>query len=152
MKRLIDALGDSVTKMLTIQYRMNKIINDWISEKLYDSKLRAHESVANHLLCDMHGVIKNESTSTPLVLIDTEGCDMTEMVMSGDDSMSADEESKANDGEANLVCRHVEELIKSNVKQDEIAVITPYNLQMELIRAKLHPKYPQVEGINKKNR
>lgn len=148
MKRLIDALGDSVTKMLTIQYRMNKIINDWISEKLYDSKLRAHESVANHLLCDMHGVIKNENTSTPLVLIDTEGCDMTEMVMSGDDSMSADEESKANDGEANLVCRHVEELIKSNVKQDEIAVITPYNLQMELIRAKLHPKYPQVEGIN----
>lgn len=70
---------------------------------------------------------------------------MTEMIMSGDDAMNADEESKANDGEANLVCRHVKDLIKSNVKQEDIAVITPYNLQMELIRAKLHTKYPKVE-------
>jgi ATP-dependent RNA/DNA helicase IGHMBP2 len=145
MKRLIDALGDEVTKMLTIQYRMNHVINDWISEKLYDSKLQAHKSVAQHLLCDKVGVINDENTSVPLVLIDTEGCDMTEMIMSGDDKMSADEESKANDGEANLVCRHVEDLIRSNVKPEEIAVITPYNLQMELIRAKLHSKYPQVE-------
>ena len=145
MKRLIDSLGDEATKMLTIQYRMNRVINDWISEKLYESKLTAHESVAQHLLCDLPGIAKDENTSVPLVLIDTEGCDMPEMIMSGDDAMSADEESKANDGEANLVCRHVEDLIRSHVKQEEIAVITPYNLQMELIRAKLHPKYPQVE-------
>jgi ATP-dependent RNA/DNA helicase IGHMBP2 len=144
MKRLIDALGDESCKMLTIQYRMNKLINNWISEKLYESKLEAHETVAEHLLCDLDGVVKNEHTSNALVLIDTDGCDMTEMIMS-DENATGDEESKANDGEANIVCRHVDDLIKSNIKQEQIAVITPYNLQMELIRAKLHTKYPQVE-------
>ena len=73
MKRLIDVLGDDVTRMLTIQYRMNQAINDWISEKLYDSRLEAHKSVAKHLLCDMDGIIRDENTTVPLVLIDTEG-------------------------------------------------------------------------------
>ena len=144
MKRLIDALGDESSRMLTIQYRMNKLINNWISEKLYESKLEAHETVAEHLLCDMDGVVRNETTSNALVLIDTDGCEMSEMIMS-DENAIGDEESKANDGEANIVCRHVDDLIKSGVKQEQIAVITPYNLQMELIRAKLHTKYAQVE-------
>ncbi len=37
------------------------------------------------------------------------------------------------------------DLIESNIKQEDIAIITPYNLQMELIKAKLHAKYPLVE-------
>ncbi len=146
MKRLIDSLGDQCTKMLTIQYRMNKLINNWVSEKLYESKLMAAESVAEHLLCDLIGIEHNENTSVALVLIDTDGCEMNEMVMKSDDKHGgSDEESKANDGEANIVCKHVQDLIKSNLKQEEIAVITPYNLQMELIKAKLHSKYPNVE-------
>ena len=56
-----------------------------------------------------------------------------------------DEESKANEGEANIVCKHVSGLIASHVKPEEIAIITPYNLQMELIKAKLHPVHPLVE-------
>ena len=111
---------------------------------MYESRLLAHESVASHLLVDLKEVKRHENTTNALVLIDTDGCDMTEMVLSNDDSVG-DEESKANEGEANIVCQHVTELIKQNVKPEEIAVITPYNLQMELIRAKLHTKYPQVE-------
>jgi ATP-dependent RNA/DNA helicase IGHMBP2 len=145
MKRLIDALGDECTKMLTIQYRMNKLINNWISEQLYESKLVPDSSVAHHLLCDMQDIEKNQNTSQALVLIDTEGCEMTELIMSSDNSDSLGEESKANDGEANLVCKHVEKLIQSGLKQEQIAIITPYNLQMELIRAKLSIKYPLVE-------
>ena len=62
-----------------------------------------------------------------------------------DENGSADEESKANEGEANIVCSYVSELIKAGVKPETIAVITPYNLQMELIKAKLHTKYDKVE-------
>lgn len=145
MKRLIDTYGDKCTKMLTTQYRMNDLINDWISDRLYESKLKPHSSVAKHLLCDMPGVERNENTTAALVLIDTHGCDMTEMVARDENSTSGDEESKANDGEANIVCRHVSELVKSGLKQEQIAVITPYNLQMELIKAKLGSVYPLVE-------
>ena len=86
MKRLIDSYGDECTRILTIQYRMNKLINNWISEQLYESKLKPDESVAEHLLCELKGVEKNEDTSVALVLIDTDGCEMTEMVMGEDDS------------------------------------------------------------------
>lgn len=142
MKRLIDTYGADSTKMLTIQYRMNEKIMDWISGKLYESKLTAHVSVAHHLLIDLPLIKTCDETKTPILLIDTEGCDMYEMV--AEDSLN-DEESKANEGEANLVCTHVTNLIQSGLKQEQIAVITPYNLQVELIRAKLHPKYPLVE-------
>ena len=74
MKRLIDSLGDLSTRMLTTQYRMNKLIMNWVSDKLYDSKLEAHSSVAQHLLKDLDKVDEDETTSQALVLVDTDGC------------------------------------------------------------------------------
>lgn len=142
MKRLIDAYGERCTRMLTMQYRMNVSIMRWISDRLYESRLEAHESVAAHLLTDLPGVARNEDTEASIVLIDTEGCDMAEMV--SDDAMG-DEESKANEGEANLVCAHAHRLVKSGLRADQIAVITPYNLQVEVIRAKLASKYGAIE-------
>lgn len=68
---------------------------------------------------------------------------MRECVVSSEDDDS-DESSKANEGEANIACRHVGELIEAGLRQEEIGVITPYNLQVELIKAKLHSKYPLV--------
>ena len=43
---------------------------------------------------------------------------------------TSDEISKANEGEVALVCLHVEELVKAGVDPSDIAVITPYNLQV----------------------
>lgn len=57
------------------------------------------------------------------MLIDTTGCEMHELE-------SKDEVSKANEGEVSLVCLHVEDLIKSGLDPADIAVITPYNLQV----------------------
>jgi ATP-dependent RNA/DNA helicase IGHMBP2 len=74
----------------------------------------------------------------PLVLIDTTGCDMFEVA-------TEDEQSKANEGEAALVAIHAKQLIDSGVDPAEIAVITPYNLQVELIRLQLRDQYPQLE-------
>ena len=50
MERLLKLHGSDVMRMLTVQYRMNHDIMKWPSQQLYDDKLTAHPSVANHLL------------------------------------------------------------------------------------------------------
>ncbi|WAR00145.1 SMBP2-like protein [Mya arenaria] len=125
-------------EMLTTQYRMHHMIMDWSSQQLYQSKLVAHPSVSEHLLRDMDGVEENETTSSPLLFIDTAGCDLPELDL-------PEEISKGNEGEADIVKLHVEKLIESGLKQEDIAVIAPYNLQVELVRLRLGEKYPGVE-------
>ena len=52
MERLIPTHPTHV-HMLTVQYRMNSKIMKWASDELYESKLTAHASVADHLLMDL---------------------------------------------------------------------------------------------------
>ena len=141
MERVIQSQekqGENVVKMLSTQYRMNENIMKWSSNTFYQNKLIADASVNKHLLCDLPGVSKDENTTVPLILIDTTGCDMNEVETS-------DEISKANEGEVALVVLHIQKLVDSGVNPAEIAVITPYNLQVELIRLQIHEKYPQLE-------
>lgn len=42
--------GDTVVRMLTVQYRMNSAIMEWASDQMYQGKLTAHSSVEGHLL------------------------------------------------------------------------------------------------------
>ncbi|XP_078665044.1 DNA-binding protein SMUBP-2-like isoform X2 [Branchiostoma floridae x Branchiostoma belcheri] len=138
MERVIGLHGDQIVRMLTTQYRMHRDIMAWPSAQLYQGKLVAHESVASHLLCDLAPVEENEDTSLPLLLLDTTGCDLWEMDVPSD-------QSKGNKGEADLTRTHVERLINSGVCQEDIAVISPYNLQVELLRQHLSSKYPRLE-------
>lgn len=136
MERLLashDAHGEMV-RMLTVQYRMNIDIMEWSSKKLYDNKLVAHESVTGHLLADICPDLDLQA----LVLIDTAGCDMQELEVE-------DEESKGNESEADIAAIYVENLIKKGLDAKDIGVITPYNLQVDLIRARLKSKYPALE-------
>lgn len=50
MERLIQMYGDSVVRMLTVQYRMNSAIMQWASKEMYQGRLTAHSSVEGHLL------------------------------------------------------------------------------------------------------
>ncbi|GIY48193.1 DNA-binding protein SMUBP-2 [Caerostris darwini] len=138
MERLLKLHGDGIKKMLTMQYRMNHTIMHWPSEQLYENKLEAHESVQSHLLTDLPGIESNENTIIPLLLIDTTGCGLHEM-------QAEDDESKGNEGEADLVAFHVSSLIKSGLNPSDVAVITPYNLQVDLIKSRLADKYPKLE-------
>lgn len=45
--------GDSISDVLTVQYRMHAAIMEWSSQELYKGKLTAHASVASHTLSDM---------------------------------------------------------------------------------------------------
>ena len=123
MERLVGLLGEKVTKMLVMQYRMHKDIMQWSSDALYEGKLVAADSVASQRLTDLPGVAELEATSPTLVLVDTAGCDLEEMT-------TKDGISKCNPGEAAVVVGHINSLVKAGVKIDDIAVVTPYNLQV----------------------
>ncbi|KAJ8048856.1 DNA-binding protein SMUBP-2 [Holothuria leucospilota] len=138
MERVISLHGKKVVKMLSTQYRMHSDIMLWSSGAMYDNQLKADTSVSSHLLRDLPGVEDNEITSLPMLLIDTLGCDYLELELE-------DEASKGNEGEANLVVVHVEKLCASGVRPEDLAVITPYNLQVELLRHRLLAKFPDLE-------
>ncbi|KAB7507065.1 DNA-binding protein SMUBP-2 [Armadillidium nasatum] len=137
MERVIGMYHERVTRMLTTQYRMNSSIMDWASQALYEGQLQAHESVKDHLLCQMEGVESNEDTENALALIDTAGC--------GFDEISADDLSKGNQGEAGIVSEHVKKLIASGIQEKDVAVISPYNFQVDIIRDLLRENHPGVE-------
>ncbi|CAF3459853.1 unnamed protein product [Rotaria sp. Silwood1] len=148
MQRLTEQYGDKITRMLTIQYRMNEAIMSWSSNEFYEGKLIADESVKSHLLKDLSNISKRDSeceiddenlSQCPLFLIDTTGYDMPEISCD-------DENSRGNEGEVALVSIHVQELIENyGVSIDQIGVITPYNMQVQLLRQKLLNKYPTLE-------
>ncbi|XP_071392360.1 DNA-binding protein SMUBP-2 [Centroberyx affinis] len=138
MERLIQKYGDSVVRMLTVQYRMNSAIMEWASKEMYQGRLTAHSSVERHLLKDLLGVACVEETSTPLLLIDTAGCGLSEMEVT-------DEQSKGNRGEVDIVELHIKALTEAGIKAKDIAVIAPYNLQVELLRQKLSARHPELE-------
>ncbi|NXP92462.1 SMBP2 protein, partial [Passerina amoena] len=138
MERLAGHYGERAVRMLTVQYRMHRHIMEWASSELYGGRLSAHPSVAQHLLRDLPGVSDTEETSIPLLLIDTAGCGLFELDVE-------DEQSKGNPGEVQLVGMHVQALVDAGVKAKDIAVVAPYNLQVDMLRQHLCHSHPELE-------
>ena len=136
---------------LTIQYRMNSLIMNWSSTNFYNSSLQADSSVKNHKLSDLPGVYCDEVTNSVLKLIDTSGLDGTEI--SNDYKQP---KSFANKEEAVLVIEYIEKLILKGITPIQIAVITPYNYQVELLKLNLqhHPdlEIRSVDGFQGKEK
>ncbi|XP_022982878.1 DNA-binding protein SMUBP-2 [Cucurbita maxima] len=137
-ERLADMYGNEVTSMLTVQYRMHELIMDWSSKELYDSKIKAHSSVAAHTLYDLEDVKKTSSTEPTILLIDTAGCEMEER--------KDEEESTLNEGEAEVAMAHAKRLIQSGVQPSEIGIITPYAAQVVLLKM-LRSKEDRLKSI-----
>uniref|UniRef100_U3I681 DNA-binding protein SMUBP-2 n=1 Tax=Anas platyrhynchos platyrhynchos TaxID=8840 RepID=U3I681_ANAPP len=138
MERLIERYGEKIVKMLTVQYRMHEAIMQWASSEMYSGRLTAHPSVAQHLLKDLPGVTSTEETTIPLLLIDTAGCGLLELEVE-------DEQSKGNPGEVQLAGLHIQALVEAGVKARDIAVVAPYNLQVDMLREHLCHRYPELE-------
>uniref|UniRef100_A0A8C3KWM8 DNA-binding protein SMUBP-2 n=1 Tax=Chrysolophus pictus TaxID=9089 RepID=A0A8C3KWM8_CHRPC len=138
MERVIKRYGEKVVKMLTVQYRMHEAIMQWASSEMYGGQLTAHPSVAQHLLKDLPGVTCTEETTIPLLLIDTDGCGLLELEVE-------DEQSKGNPGEVQLAGLHIKALVDAGVKAQDIAVVAPYNLQVDMLREHLCHRYPELE-------
>ncbi|KAL2758783.1 hypothetical protein ACRALDRAFT_1080466 [Sodiomyces alcalophilus JCM 7366] len=153
--RLLALHGPSIKRMLTTQYRMHEKIMRFPSDELYEGRLVAAEAVKERLLRDLpYSVEDDEDTSEPLVFIDTQGGDFPEKNEEDDiknDAAAAKKarfglygESKSNEMEAAVVRQHVQRLVHLGVKPEDIAVVTPYNAQLELL-APLKEKYPGIE-------
>lgn len=142
-ERLLDTYGDTIKCSLTVQYRMNEKIMQFSSQELYENKLVAHHSVANHLLSDLSNSKTCEITSTPLVLIDISD---TRTFWEDRNKNSALKGSISNDLEVMLIEKYIEKLIyKGGLMQDQIGIITPYAAQVNRIDRIIHKRWKDIE-------
>jgi superfamily I DNA and/or RNA helicase len=100
---------------LAEQHRMNEQIMRYPSDALYQGRLRAHPAVARHAI-----------DAAPFEVIDTAGRGFEE-------ETPQDSDSKLNQGEAELAAAEVRKLL-SLLPGKEIAVISPYDAQVQRIR------------------
>jgi len=105
--------SNSVSRMLSVQYRMHQCISDWSSNAMYEGKLQSAACVAHRKLADLPKILKVSSINKSvndmeddglldinLLLIDTAGCDIEEETTPSG--------SKRNLGEARIVEQHGE--------------------------------------------
>lgn len=123
------ALHPSAIVLLEEQYRMNAQIMNYSSSLFYEGKLRAHESVADHLLFP---------EDRALNFVDTAGCGFEEQ-MEGT--------STYNTEEAVFLIKHLAQLagqltpIYNAQNFPSIAIISPYKHQIHILKDLLlnHP-------------
>jgi superfamily I DNA and/or RNA helicase len=128
LERLVDLYGESVTRLLNVQYRMHHKIMDFSSQQFYSSTLVAHESVTNHLLCDLDAVERTELTSDSVTYIDTAGAGWEEEV-------EPEGASRRNVREAELVLKKIDQLVAAGLPAADIALIAPYAAQVRYLRS-----------------
>ncbi|MBC7827350.1 MAG: AAA family ATPase [Chitinophagaceae bacterium] len=121
LEKLVTIQPQAVT-LLEEQYRMNEIIMGFSSKIFYENKLKAHPSVAHHVLFQ---------EDLPLAFIDTAGCGFEE---------KAEGTSSTNPEEASFVVTHLMQLVtelKDHYQTTDfptIAVISPYKEQIYLLK------------------
>ena len=114
-ERLAEGVG-AARVTLAEQHRMNERIMSFPSRALYEGKLRAHPTVAARAIDEM-----------PLEVVDTAGRGFEEEIPDGSDS-------RQNFGEARLALAEVERVLALGVSPKEIAVISPYDAQVQRLR------------------
>jgi ATP-dependent RNA/DNA helicase IGHMBP2 len=145
----------SISRMLKVQYRMNENIANWASVNMYGGALSTYDGIRHQTIGQLECVVAAHKTGKAvdvdnddvdvdeeeafpsMLLIDTAGCDLVEA-----DNASG---SRYNEGEADLVVTHVKKLLDLGVPQEEVAVISPYNGQVELLRLRLLAEYPKLQ-------
>jgi ATP-dependent RNA/DNA helicase IGHMBP2 len=108
--------------LLEEQYRMNELIMGYSSTTFYGDKLKAHASVASHVLF---------SNDNPLVFVDTAGCGFDE---------KTEHTSTYNPEEAAFLFKHLTQLVSALDDHYEpnnfptIGIISPYRLQIDTLK------------------
>ncbi|KAK1065326.1 hypothetical protein LTR74_008002 [Friedmanniomyces endolithicus] len=150
--RLLALHGNTIKRMLTTQYRMHDSIMAFPSAALYENQLIAAESVRTRLLTDLpYPVQDTEDTREPVVFWDTQGGDFAEKAEDEEGATGAKgkgsllAESKVNEHEAAIVRLHVGRLVAAGVREEDIAVVTPYNGQLSLLAQTLKERFPGLE-------
>lgn len=123
--------------MLEEQYRMNELIMGYSSKVFYHDQLKAHSTVAHHILFE---------GEDPLLFIDTAGCGFDE---------KSEGTSTTNPEEANFLLKQLLKLVEvlkpryDDSNFPSIAVISPYKQQVDLLKLEL-ARYPQLTSYGDK--
>lgn len=115
-------------RMLTVQYRMHAALMRFPAETRYQNRLTAAPSVADHTLADL-GVRPDPLRDAPLVLIDTAG--------KGWEDAADPDGSAFNPEQARRTAAEARRLLSRGLAPADLAIITPYNAQLRLLRAAL---------------
>jgi superfamily I DNA and/or RNA helicase len=130
MERVAERFGDSVSRLLSVQYRMHADVMGFSNAEFYGGLLVADGSVVSHRLCDLPGVTAEPATERVVRFIDTAGAGF-------DEELEEDSGSRHNPGEADHVVRVVRGWLAAGVSADAIGVITPYRAQVRKVRERL---------------
>jgi superfamily I DNA and/or RNA helicase len=134
-ERLV-AREPACTAWLTVQYRMNETLMAYPSESMYASRLVAHESVASHDLGGL-GLETDPDRAEALTFIDYAGAGWDEE-RGGDASGGRPQDpSTRNSSSAARTAREVRRLLARGLPACDLAVITPYDAQVRLLRTLL---------------
>jgi len=133
-ERFFEIYGKEFCSLLDIQYRMNNLIMGFSNEKFYNNKLKSDPSVAEHTLKDINIKTPQNKYFTDMainpemtvVFLDTSNMEAEERSLS--DSNSYD-----NPVEAEIVLDIIDELIHLGLNPEQMACITPYRDQVDLL-------------------
>ncbi len=140
---------DEIVSLLRRQYRMHEKIMNFSSGQFYNQKLEAHSSVRNHTLEDL-GISSETLTpgsrealepSAPLVFADTVQAEAPEFQRRGSSS-------RENPFEANYTVKLVEELLENDFPPEEIAIISPYDDQVDRIKGMIDEEEIEVDTVD----
>jgi superfamily I DNA and/or RNA helicase len=141
MERQVEQYGETVSRMLDVQYRMHRDIMKFSSDQFYDGELVAHDSVVEHRLDDLEEVAGDPFTKKIITFIDTAGAGW-------DEELEPNGLSKRNPKEAELVLKKVGLLIESGLAPKDIAVIAPYAAQVRLLRDRFEGSGLEIDTVD----
>lgn len=132
-ERLAEAEQADMLRLLTVQYRMNQTIMSFPSESMYESQLVAHNSVATHILSELEGVEEDPIRPGAMTFVDTAGKGWEEV-------RASDNPSTSNPQQAERIVAEVKRVLGRGISPEDVAIITPYNAQVRLLREHLRPE------------
>lgn len=137
-----------IKDMLEVQYRMHRKIMDFSSEHFYGGKLRADSSVEDHTLADLDydgdrpdSWDEALSPEHPAVFLDTSKIDASERTRQGSTS-------KENRREAKIVQEITEEVLDAGIHDEDVAVISPYDDQVDLLDRRIDREDLEVKTVD----
>ncbi|CEF63420.1 DNA-binding protein SMUBP-2 [Strongyloides ratti] len=140
LEYLWNNVSSSCKILLNTQYRTNEKIMKWSSKIFYDNAMIAHDNNKNILLSDISNIKKNSGYNSPLLIFDLK-----------DFKNSFERQNNSSYFNMNevLVCvKYVKFLLRNNIKENDIGIITPYSAQQKEIKKNFNNiKVSTVDGF-----